>query len=150
MRDWGRPTNQWSVTLLGTVLLFLTVGWAITTEEELVTDFLEVGLPFVIGLGLVVGGVWLSREHSPSRIRRLSFWAIGGATIGVAVNLWFMFIISIEQVPAGEPVVLNLNGAGIFMTAGILIGYYSTGLQGCGRDLALSEARFRIVQISWL
>ncbi|WP_230455316.1 PAS domain-containing sensor histidine kinase [Halorubrum sp. BV1] len=70
-------------------------------------------------------------------------WSLGGAIVGVAVNIWFLLIISLEQAPSGEPIVLNLNGAGIFMAAGVLLGYYATGLQAREHQLELSEHRFR-------
>ncbi|UPV77090.1 PAS domain S-box protein (plasmid) [Halorussus limi] len=143
MRDWSRTVSQWSVTILGFGLLLLTLARAATDTDDPLIDFIEVAAPFVVGIGLIVGGIWLTRTSPVARIRQLSKWTLGGAIVGVAVNLWFVFIISLEQVPAGEPVVLNLNGAGIFMAAGVLLGYYATGLQARENQLELSENRFR-------
>ncbi|WP_158598781.1 PAS domain S-box protein [Haloarcula sp. Atlit-120R] len=135
--------SQWSVTILGVVLLLLTLARAATDTDDPIIDFIEVAAPFVVGIGLIVGGIWLARTSPVARVRQLSMWTLGGAIVGVAVNLWFVFIISLEQVPSGEPVVLNLNGAGIFMAAGVLLGYYATGLQAREHQLELSENRFR-------
>ncbi|RLM32931.1 PAS domain S-box protein [Haloarcula sp. Atlit-120R] len=143
MRDWSRAVSQWSVTILGVVLLLLTLARAATDTDDPIIDFIEVAAPFVVGIGLIVGGIWLARTSPVARVRQLSMWTLGGAIVGVAVNLWFVFIISLEQVPSGEPVVLNLNGAGIFMAAGVLLGYYATGLQAREHQLELSENRFR-------
>ncbi|TQQ78561.1 PAS domain S-box protein [Halonotius terrestris] len=143
MRDWSRAVSRWSVTILGVILLLTTLARAAIDTDEPVVDFIEVVLPFGVGIGLIVGGIWLARTTSIARIKQLSKWTLGGAIVGVAVNLWFVFIISLEQVPSGEPVVLNLNGAGIFMAAGVLLGYYATGLQAREHQLELSENRFR-------
>jgi PAS domain S-box-containing protein len=143
MRDWSRSVSRWSVAILGAVLLLTTlVRAAIDTDEPLI-DFIEVVLPFFVGIGLIVSGIWLARTTTIARIKQLSKWTLGGGIVGVAVNLWFVFIISLEQVPSGEPVVLNLNGAGIFMAAGVLLGYFATGLQAREHQLELSENRFR-------
>jgi PAS domain S-box-containing protein len=143
MRDWSRAVSQWSVTILGVVLLLLTLARAATDTDEPLIDFIEVAVPFVVGIGLILGGIWLARTTPTARVRQLSKWTLGGGIVGVAVNLWFVFIISLEQAPSGEPVVLNLNGAGIFMAAGVLLGYYATGLQAREHQLELSENRFR-------
>ncbi|WP_435066305.1 PAS domain S-box protein [Halobaculum sp. EA56] len=143
MRDWSRAVSQWSVTILGAVLLLLTLARTATDTDDPIIDLTEVALPFVVGIGLIVGGIWLARTTPTARVRQLSKWTLGGAIVGVAVNLWFVFIISLEQVPSGEPIVLNLNGAGIFMAAGVLLGYYATGLQAREHQLELSEHRFR-------
>ncbi|WP_203229215.1 sensor histidine kinase [Halobellus captivus] len=135
--------SQWSVTILGVVLLLVTLARAATDTDEPLIDFIEVAAPFAVGIGLIVGGIWLARTSPVARVRQLSKWTLGGGLVGVAVNLWFVFIISLEQVPSGEPVVLNLNGAGIFMAAGVLLGYYATGLQTREHQLELSENRFR-------
>ncbi|MXR43025.1 PAS domain S-box protein [Halobaculum sp. WSA2] len=135
--------SQWSVTILGVVLLLLTLARAAADTDDPLIDFIEVVLPFVVGIGLILGGIWLARTTPTPRVRQLSKWTLGGGIVGVAVNLWFVFIISLEQAPSGEPVVLNLNGAGIFMTAGVLLGYYATGLQAREHQLELSENRFR-------
>lgn len=143
MRDLSRVLSQWSVAILGVTLLLFTLARAATDTDDPLIDFIEVVLPFVIGIGLIVGGVWLARTAPPPRIKQLSMWSLGGAIVGVAVNVWFLFIISLEQAPSGEPIVLNLNGAGIFMAAGVLLGYYATGLQAREHQLELSEHRFR-------
>ncbi|MBP2252565.1 PAS domain S-box-containing protein [Halarchaeum solikamskense] len=135
--------SQWSVATLGFVLLSLTLGRAITDTDTPLVDFIEVSLPFAVGLGLIGGGIWLARTHPVGRIIQLAMWILGGALVGVAVTLWVLFIISLEQVPAGEPIVLVLNDVGIFMTAGILLGYYATGLEAREQQLELSEQRFR-------
>jgi len=123
--------------------LLLTLSRAITDTDVPVIDFVEVSLPLLVGVGLIVGGFWLARTHTADRIAQLAKWAIGGGIVGVAVNLWFMFIISLEQIPAGEPIVLNLNGAGIFMAAAVLLGYYATGLEAREQQLERSKTRFR-------
>ncbi|WP_256403808.1 PAS domain-containing sensor histidine kinase [Halorubrum salinum] len=111
--------------------------------DDHLINFIEVILPFVVSIGLILGGLWLARTVPPTRIRQLSMWSLGGAIVGVAVNVWFLFLISLEQLPAGELVVLNLNRAAIFMAAGVLLGYYATGLQAREHQLELSENRFR-------
>jgi PAS domain S-box-containing protein len=143
MRDWSQAVSRWSVAILGVTLLLFTLARAATDTDDPLIDFIEVTLPFVIGIGLIVGGVWLARTAPPPRIKQLSMWSLGGAIVGVAVNIWFLLIISLEQAPSGEPIVLNLNGAGIFMAAGVLLGYYATGLQAREHQLELSEHRFR-------
>ncbi|WP_198526060.1 PAS domain S-box protein [Haloferax sp. ATB1] len=90
-----------------------------------------------------MGGIWLAQTHPVDRITQLTKWLLGGALVGVAVTLWVLFIISLEQVPAGEPIVLVLNDVGLFMAAGILLGYYATGLEAREQQLELSEQRFR-------
>ncbi len=139
----NRVASQWSVTFLGGVLLWLALGRAITDTDELLVDFIEVSLPVAVGLGLIVGGIWLAQTHPVDRITQLTKWLLGGALVGVAVTLWVLFIISLEQVPAGEPIVLVLNDVGLFMAAGILLGYYATGLEAREQQLELSEQRFR-------
>jgi PAS domain S-box-containing protein len=143
MRDWSQAVSRWSVAILGVTLLLFTLARAATDTDDPLIDFIEVTLPFVIGIGLIVGGVWLARTAPPPRIKQLSMWSLGGAIVGVAVNIWFLLIISLEQAPSGEPIVLYLNGAGIFMAAGVLLGYYATGLQAREHQLELSEHRFR-------
>jgi PAS domain S-box-containing protein len=143
MRNWSQAVSRWSVAILGVTLLLFTLARAATDTDDPLIDFIEVVLPFVIGIGLIVGGVWLARTAPPPRIKQLSMWSLGGAIVGVAVNIWFLLIISLEQAPSGEPIVLNLNGAGIFMAAGVLLGYYATGLQAREDQLELSEHRFR-------
>ncbi|MUV57046.1 PAS domain S-box protein, partial [Halogeometricum sp. CBA1124] len=138
-----RVASQWSVTFLGGALLWLALGRAITDTDEPLVDFIEVSLPVAVGLGLIVGGIWLARTHPIDRITQLTKWLLGGALVGVAVTLWILFIISLEQVPAGEPIVLVLNDVALFMAAGILLGYYATGLEAREQQLELSEQRFR-------
>ena len=138
-----RVASQWSVTVLGFVLLLLTLGRAITDTNNLVVDFIEVSLPFIVGVSLIIGGTWLARTHPTDRIIQLAMWILGGALVGVAVTVWVLFIISLEQVPAGEPTVLVLNDVGLFMAAGILLGYYATGFEAREHELELSEQRFR-------
>jgi PAS domain S-box-containing protein len=139
----ARTMNKWSVTILGSVLLLLTLTRALTDDDGLLVDFLEVTLPVVVGIGLIVGGGWLAKTHTTGRIRRLTKWTLGGGIVGAAVTLWFLFIISLEYTPTGEPIVLTLNAAGIFMAAGVLLGYYATGLQKRDHQLELSDNRFR-------
>jgi PAS domain S-box-containing protein len=138
-----RVAKQWSVAVLGFVLLSLTLGRAITDTDAPLVDFIEVSLPFTVGLGLIGGGIWLARTHPVDRIIQLSKWLLGGALVGMAVTFWVLFIISLEQVLAGEPIVLVLNDVGLFMTAGILLGYYATGLEAREQQLERSEQRFR-------
>ncbi|WP_156184107.1 hypothetical protein [Halostagnicola sp. A56] len=111
--------------------------------NNLVVDFIEVSLPFIVGVSLIIGGTWLARTHPTDRIIQLAMWILGGALVGVAVTVWVLFIISLEQVPAGEPTVLVLNDVGLFMAAGILLGYYATGFEAREHELELSEQRFR-------
>ncbi len=143
MRGLYRPIRRWSVSFSGLLLFICTLGWILIDGDDAVVDFLEVALPATIGIGLLIGGIWLERTHQESRISQLALWTGGGAITGVAVIIWFIFVISLEHNPAAEPGQLALNGAGIFMAAGILLGYYATGLQQRERELARSEARFR-------
>ncbi|WP_435066107.1 PAS domain S-box protein [Halobaculum sp. EA56] len=143
MRELYRAMSRWSVTVLGFLFLLLTLGHVITNGDEPTIDFLEISFPFAVSLGLIVGGIWLEKTQSVDRIIRLVKWTLGGAIVGIAVNIWFIFVIALEQTPAGDPIVLTLNGAGIFMTAGILLGYYATGLEAREQQLELSEQRFR-------
>ncbi len=139
----SRLPSQWGVAILGFVLLLLTLGRVVTYTDNPVIDFIEVLLPFAVSLGLIIGGVWLVRTHPAARISQLAKWLLGGVLVGVAATLWILFIISLEQVPSGEPMVLTLNGVGIFMAAGILLGYYATGLEAREQQLELSDHRFR-------
>jgi len=143
MRYLYRVITRWSVALLGLLLLLCTFGWVLFDGDDSLIDFIEVSAPVVVGISLMVGGVWFARNLPVDRIRQLAQWTLVGAVTGVSVNIWFLFINSLEHVPAGEPAALNLNGAGIFMTAGVLIGYYATGLKERERELALSDSRFR-------
>jgi PAS domain S-box-containing protein len=142
MRGLYRPIRRWSIAFSGLLLFICTLGWVLIDGDDAVVDFLEVALPATIGICLLIGGIWLERTHQESRISQLALWT-GGAITGVAVIIWFIFVISLEHNPAAEPGKLALNGAGIFMAAGILLGYYATGLQQRERELARSEARFR-------
>ena len=143
MRGLYRPIRRWSIAFSGLLLFICTLGWVLIDGDDAVVDFLEVALPATIGICLLIGGIWLERTHQESRISQLALWTGGGAITGVAVIIWFIFVISLEHNPAAEPGQLALNGAGIFMAAGILLGYYATGLQQRERELARSEARFR-------
>lgn len=143
MRGLYRAIQKWSVALSGLLLFSCTLAWVLFDGDDALVDFIEVSLPTIVGIGLIIGGIWLGQTHRPPRIGRLALWITGGAITGVAVNIWFTFIISIEHVPAGEPIPLTLNGAGIFMAASVLLGYYATGLQQRERELSESESRFR-------
>jgi len=138
-----RAITRWSVALVGFLLFVCSVGWVFFDGDGLLIDFIEVIAPAIVGVGLVIGGGWLARTHREPRIGRVTLWTLSGAVTGVAVNIWYSFIISLEQTPAGEPIALSLNAAEIFMAAGALLGYYATGLKTRERELEQSESRFR-------
>ncbi|MBX0298129.1 PAS domain S-box protein [Haloarcula nitratireducens] len=137
-----QPLKQWSLTLLGLLFLSAAGGHILIGDDRSLVDTIEVGLPILIAIGLVLGGIWLKRTHSPQRTFQMTKWTFGGALVGHAINLWLLFIISLGHTPAGEPVPLNLNGAAVFMAAGAILGYYYTGLEARERALEQSDARF--------
>ncbi|WP_148416358.1 PAS domain-containing sensor histidine kinase [Haloferax sp. KTX1] len=143
MRNLYRTITEWSVALSGLLLFSCTLGWVLFDGDDALVDLIEVSLPALVGISFLIGGVWLARTHQALRVSRLSLWTAGGAITGVAVNVWNRFVISLEHMPAGEPIPLTLNDAGIFMAASVLLGYYATGLQQREQELAESESRFR-------
>jgi len=143
MRNLYRTITEWSVALSGLLLFSCTLGWVLFDGDDALVDLIEVSLPALVGISFLIGGVWLARTHQALRVGRLSLWTAGGAITGVAVNVWNRFVISLEHMPAGEPIPLTLNDAGIFMAASVLLGYYATGLQQREQELAESESRFR-------
>lgn len=143
MRSYRRIVTQYLIALLGFLLFAVSLEHAIFDSENALTNLLEITAPLGVGVIVFISGLWLTRTHSTSRVRRLALWALGGAVVGTAINVWFWFIISLERVPPGDPVLLNLNGVAITIAAGLLLGYYVTGLEEREQALERSEARFR-------
>jgi len=134
--------KHWSVSILGLLFLGAASGHLLTDDDLIRTDVIEVGLPIVIAVALGLGGRWLQQNYSARRTWKIAQWILGGALVGHAINLWFLFITSLEQTPAGEPVPLNLNGAAVFMGAGAVLGYYYTGVVAREQALERSDTRF--------
>ncbi|RDZ39531.1 hypothetical protein C5B86_19230 [Haloferax sp. Atlit-19N] len=140
--NWLRQLKHWSVSLLGLILLGAAGGHILTDDNRVLTNTIEVMLPIAVAIGLGIGGIWLKRTHSVDRTLQLTKWTAAGALVGHAINLWFEIIISLEHTPVGEPVPLGLNGAAVLMSAGIVLGYYYTGLEAREQSLECPDARF--------
>jgi PAS domain S-box-containing protein len=143
LSGWGQRLEEWSVAALGTT--FLVAAGRYVPPEGMLTGLplAQLAVPVVVGVGLVIGCLWLQRVHTPRRILGIALWTAGGAIVGVAVGFWLVFAIFPPRSPIAAPAVLHLNGAAVMAAAGTVLGYYVTGARRREQQLATSRARFR-------
>jgi PAS domain S-box-containing protein len=134
--------RAYSVALLGLALVVAAVGTILLDAPPSVVDLVEVALPVLTGVGIVVAGIRLERAESPDAVGRIGAWTVGGVVVGQLVILWFTFLVSLEQAPTAEPVVLHLNSTSIAMAAGVVVGYFS--LQSTQTTRGLRETNRRL------
>lgn len=119
---WGR----WSVSGLGVFLCAGVVGAvAIVSIEWTTLHHLQIGIPILLGLGLVAYGWWLGQSDlSSNRIRRIALWGLGGAVVFGAFATWEVYTHLLEGEQFSEAFHELLLGATEGASIGGLVGYY--------------------------
>ncbi len=141
----SRTAGQWSVTTVGFTLLLLTLVQILPDTAALFVNFPEIFLPFVVSLGLTVGGIWLAKTQTAGRSLQIAWWMVGSSVVGIAVTRWFLYIIPVERMPADELVVLTLNSGALCIAAGAILGYHVTALEK--REQPPTEHTSRITEL---
>lgn len=130
------PWRRWSVTgLAGLISVALVAVVSSSHFEWSPLSRLQLGIPFVLALGLAAFGGWLAHSDlSTDRIRRIAVCSVAGAVVLGAFATWEMYTHLLE----GESFVGTLHelllGVTEGATVGAVVGYYDARRKDQHRD----------------
>lgn len=132
---------DWALALVGAAVFGLVAGQLRLDSDRLLSDVLEVAVPFVIAVFLVWFGAWLaSAAYDTDERLRVAGWASVGLCLLSLLGAWEFFLYLNESVPVdefGHQLVTQLS-VGAF--AGSVVGYYDIRQRGLGEQAELAQA----------
>ncbi|MFB6094865.1 MAG: sensor histidine kinase [Halodesulfurarchaeum sp.] len=114
---------RFSVELVGTAMLALSVLYVETAGKPFILAVAEVSLPFLIGILVVGYGAWL--RHKGMKARELIIVAAAhlvGIAVLVMATTWLLFVARLEFVLPRQTLFVVLNGAGLGAVTGGIVG----------------------------
>ena len=91
------------------------------------------GSPIFLSLVIATAGVEIGRRHDEGFVASVSVWAIVSATLGVAINQWYVFLLG-GTFP-NEPFYFTMTSVSVTAAFGTATGYYYTALKRKAEEL---------------
>lgn len=128
-----RRTKRWSLTVVGLASVIIIFGYSFLSPDNLTTTLVNMGSPILLSLVIAAAGVEIGRRHDEDFVASVSVWAIVSATLGVAINQWYVFLLG-GTFP-NEPFYFTVTSVSVTAAFGTATGYYYTALKRKAEEL---------------
>ena len=128
-----KRVKRWSLTVAGLTAVGVIFGYSSLSDDYLTTTLINMGSPILLSLFIAAAGVWIGRKHDESFVASVAVWAIVSATLGVAINQWYVFLLG-GTFP-NEPFYFTVTSVTVTAAFGTATGYYYTALTRKAEEL---------------
>ena len=128
-----KQTKRWSLTVVGLASVAVIFGYSFLSPDNLETTLVNMGSPILLSLFIAAAGFEIGRRHDESFVASVAVWAIVSATLGVAINQWYVFLLG-GTFP-NEPFYFTVTSVTVTAAFGTATGYYYTALTRKAEEL---------------
>ncbi len=128
-----KRTKRWSLTVVGLAAVGVIFVYSFLSPDDLTTTLVNMGSPILLSLVIAAAGVRIGRERDENFVASVAVWAIVSATLGVAINQWYVFLLG-GTFP-NEPFYFTLTSVSVTAAFGTATGYYYTALKAKAEEL---------------
>lgn len=128
-----KQTKRWSLSAVGLAAIGIILVYSFLSPDDLTTTIINMGSPILLSLTIAAAGVEIGRRHDENFVASVAVWAIVSATLGVAINQWYVFLLG-GTFP-NEPFYFTLTSVTVTAAFGTATGYYYTALKRKAEEL---------------
>ena len=128
-----KQMKRWSLTVVGLASVAIIFGYSFLSPDDLTTTLINMGSPILISLVIATAGVEIGRRHDKDFVASVAVWTIVSATLGVAINQWYVFLLG-GTFP-NEPFYFTVTSVSLTAAFGTATGYYYTALTRKAEEL---------------
>lgn len=128
-----KQTKRWSLTAVGLAAVGVIFGYSFLSPDDLTTTLINMGSPVLLSLFIAAAGFEIGRRRDEDFVASVAVWAIVSATLGVAINQWYVFLLG-GTFP-NEPFYFTVTSVSVTAAFGTATGYYYTALTRKAEEL---------------
>jgi signal transduction histidine kinase len=131
--DVVRVIKRWSLTAVGLCAVGVVAVYGAVTPGNVTSAVVNTSAPIFLALLVAAAGVEVGRRHDADFVASVSLWAIVSATMGVAINQWYVFLLGGEF--PDKAFQFTISSVSLTAAFGTATGYYYTALRRKAEEL---------------
>jgi signal transduction histidine kinase len=128
-----RVVKRWSLTAVGIGAVGIVAVYGILSTEDVASTLVNTSAPLFLALLVAAAGVAIGRRHDADFVGSVALWAIVSATMGVAINQWYIFLLG-GNFP-DHAFQFTISSVSLTAAFGTATGYYYTALRRKAEEL---------------
>lgn len=119
--------KRWSLTAVGLSAIGVIVIYSFLSTDSLWRTLVNTSSPIFLSVLVAAAGVGIGWYHDADFVASVALWAVVSATVGVAINQWYVFLLG-GAFP-DEPFYFTMSSVSVTAAFGTATGYYYTALR---------------------
>ncbi|MFP4189372.1 MAG: sensor histidine kinase, partial [Halobacteriales archaeon] len=121
------PIKRWSLTAVGLGAVAVVGVYGVVSAEGVSSTAINTSAPLALALLVAGAGVGIGRRHDADFVASVALWAVVSATMGVAINQWYVFLLG--GIFPEKAFHFTISSVSLTAAFGTATGYYYTALR---------------------
>jgi signal transduction histidine kinase len=136
-----RLIKRWSLTAVGVGAVGVVVGYSFVSTDSFSTTLVKASSPLFLSVLVAAAGIGIGHVHDADFVASVALWSIVSATVGVAINQWYVFLLG-GAFP-DDAFYFTMSSVSVTAAFGTATGYYYTALRRKADELVHANSRLR-------
>jgi signal transduction histidine kinase len=136
-----RHVKRWSLTVVGIGAVGAVAVYGLVSPGTATSAVVNTSAPLALALLVAGAGVGIGRMHDADFVASVALWAVVSATMGVAINQWYVFLL--DGAFPEQAFEFTISSVSLTAAFGTATGYYYTALRRNANELERTNRLLR-------